>query len=1077
MSIWDILGIRETADKDAIQSAYRSKLAVTNPEDSPEAFMELRQALEQALAYTEHAGKETSQDEEGPKWDDSPLGLWMQQVDQVYGSFSRRIDREEWKHLLDCPVCQNLDTRLKARNMLLDYLMDHIFLPQSVVSLLDEHFSLQENMDELEEEYPQRFLEVVITESVKRREYPPYEYLKGDDSLPFEQYLWLNSQLTECIGSGDTQKAEEILSQMEDTGIESPFLIIEKAKFLCQREEFQQASQLIDGLFPQYEHLRDARLMRGDLFFFQDQITDARREYQQVIEQEPGSQWARYGLAKCLVKEGQYEEANDMFCALLEEDPYDTGSEEWLRECNRLHIQELQLRLEGEPDPRHRDQETVMKLAWCYYQNEQFQAVADLLFPIEPQQAYRIQYASLMGRSLLYLEQEEQALDYLGEWESLLHELDDEGEDGQRKREQMPYVMLLKSGIYSMQGNKKEALDLMEQLLAQDPQNGEALGQKGQILYDMWELEQAADTFTKAIEVNRESHLNYLMRAEILYKLEYYGQAFDDCQRAIEIYPYEFTAYRCKIKILLAAGEIEAAEETMEYLEGEGLSGSEIQLLKGRIAAAKGNKKETETIYKNLIADWKKDKSLSENSFELPHLAEVYYQMALVELDGAEDDFGPVINWIDQGIEQAPSWVPLLELKAEIACQCGRYEEAMSLCREVLKTAPGMVGIYGMMDSICRAMEQWEEALKYADLQVQQASSGYAYMRRGQILTCLDRTKEAWADFQKARELDPDRAYIYNYMGVILEFENQEQEALDYYLKAIRLGEEQEEPCEEAYSNAFNIYCRMKRFTEAAEIFQSLYDRTEDPKYLYQQVESLRMGRMFAQAEEKLKAYREAAGFSTEDFPYVWEQAHIYRDMGNFEKALELYLYGGKTEPGALREAGKILLARGDYKEALKIFTKAISMLDGEHQLTEEEFLHGEYYIWAAKTCLYLGKKRTAHRLARQAAAKIPKDFKKGFSTCLPMVYQMLGGICAILGDYEKAEQTLSEALKIRRCDYCNYDCCIDALYEMGYLLEQQGRDREALECYRKGMEAAPADADLACGAARLEAKLEKGKK
>ena len=47
----------------------------------------------------------------------------------------------------------------------------------------------------------------------------------------------------------------------------------------------------------------------------------------------------------------------------------------------------------------------------------------------------------------------------------------------------------------------------------------------------------------------------------------------------------------------------------------------------------------------------------------------------------------------------------------------------------------------------------------------------------------------------------------------------------------------------------------------------------------------------------------------------------------------------------------------------------------------------------------------------------------------------------------------------------------------MGYLLEQQGRDREALECYRKGMEAAPADADLACGAARLEAKLEKGKK
>lgn len=1078
MSIWDILGIRETTDKEAIQSAYRQKLAVTNPEDSPEAFMELRRALEQAIEYAETPDAETGQgEEEEPQWDDSPLGLWMQQVDQVYRCFSKRIDREEWKRLLDCPVCQNLDTRLKARNMLLDYLLDHIFLPQSVISLLDEHFSLQENIHELEEEYPQRFLEVVITESVKRREYPPYEYLKGDDSLPFDQYLWLNSQLMDCIGSGDTEKAEEILSQMVETGIESPFLVIEKAKLLCQQEDFEQARRLIDGLFPQYENLKDARLMRGDLFFFQENIPGARQEYQWAVEQEPRSQWARYGLAKCMVKEGRYEEANEIFCTLLEEDPYDTGSEEWLRECNRLHIEELERQFESEPDLQSRDQETVMKLAWCYYQNEQFQAVIDLLSPIEPQQVYRIQYSSLMGRSLLYLEQEQKALDYLEEWEELLRQLTDQGEDGQRKREQMPYVLLLKSGIYSMQGKKKEALALMDQLLADDPKNREALGQKGQILYDMWELEQAADAFTKAIELNRENHLNYLMRAESLYRLEYYGQAFDDCQRALEIYPYEFTAYRCKIKILLAAGEIDAAEETMAYLEGEGLSGSEIQLLKGRIAAAKGNKKETEAIYKKLIAGWKKNKPLSENSFELPHLAEVYYQMALLELDGAEDDFGPVIEWIDQGIEQSPAWAPLLELKAEIACQCGRYEEALSLCKEVLKIAPGKVGVYGMMDSICRAMEQWEDALKYADLQLQQAPSGYAYMRRGQILTCLDRTKEAWEDFQKASELDPEQAYIYNYMGVILEFENQEREALAHYLKAIQLGEEQEEPCEEAYGNASNIYCRMKQFTRAAEILQQLYERTEEPKYLYQQIEPLRMGRMFTQAEEKLEDYREAEGFSDKDFPYVWERAHIYRDIGNFEKALELYLYGGKTEPGALREAGKILLARGDYKEALKVFTKAISMLDGEHQLTEEEFLHGEYYIWAAKTCLNLGKKRAAHRFARQAAGKIPKDFKTRLSTCLPMVYQMLGGICAILGDYEKAEQALTEAFRIRRCDYCNYDCCIDALYEMGYLLEQQGRDREALECYKKGIKAAPADADLACGAARLEAKSEKGKK
>ena len=40
MNIWNVLGIKETEDKNEIKKAYRSKLRQINPEDEQEKFME-----------------------------------------------------------------------------------------------------------------------------------------------------------------------------------------------------------------------------------------------------------------------------------------------------------------------------------------------------------------------------------------------------------------------------------------------------------------------------------------------------------------------------------------------------------------------------------------------------------------------------------------------------------------------------------------------------------------------------------------------------------------------------------------------------------------------------------------------------------------------------------------------------------------------------------------------------------------------------------------------------------------------------------------------------------------------------
>lgn len=1063
MGIWDILGIKETKDKDQIQAAYRKKLAVTNPEDSPEAFMTLRQALEAALKAadaTEEDGKEEKQ-----TWDDSPLGLWMRRVDDVYCHFSKRIDPKQWKALLEDDVCQNLDMCIRARDMLLEYMMGHFFLPQSVILLLDEHFSLRENMDELKELFPRQFLDVVIAQSAEQKEYPPYEYLKGDDSLDFDGYLLNGFKLGDCLEKGDAKAACEIIAAMEDTGIESPFLIIDKAKVYCQEKRFQEAEALLDTLSG-YEELEDIALMRGDVCFFLGKREQARQIYEAALKQDPNSSWGRFGLAKCLTEEGNYKEASDMFCQLLDEDPYDVDALEWLRDCNGRYKKQLEQRL-NEKDA-HRNQEILFELAWCNFQNEEYKETLRLLTPVQPEEDRKIEYNSLMGRACLYDEQEEAALQYFKNWEMLLEALPDEGENSKKKKEQLPFALLLESGIYSRKGEYGQALQLLDRVLEKEPEHGAALEQKGQVLYDSWNLERAVEVLDHAIAANPKSHVSYLLRARAYYRMEEYGAAFDDCERAIAIYPYELTAYLQETQILIDVGQFAQAEEILRYLQQERLSGSELRFMEAYLEEGKGNLQNAKKAYRTIISQYKKKRD-AKNSFELDDLAEVYYRLALSEYDEDMEDFSQVVRLIDKGLVENERYVPLLELKAHIACQCSFFDKALVLYQAVLKEAPGKPGTFGLMDMVYRELEQWDKALGCAQLQVEQTPTGYAYMRRGQLFTYLDRTKEAWEDFTMAMKLSPDQPYIYNYMGALLELEDKEDEAMAYYEKAISLGDQEGEFCDEACRNAANLYCRKKEYARTGKLLRQVYERTGDARYLCEEIEAWRIAGQFDRAEEVLSCYQKAKGLQKNAFDIEWEQANIYRDSGRLDLAFEQYDKLGAFEPAACREAAKILYHRGDCERALRYLERAISMLDEPHKIEEDDYSRADYYLWMAKAWLRMGAPKEAALLAKKGLELIPEGALQEKGTCSPMVYQLMGGLYAALGQQEKALEFLEKALELRKCDYCNYDCCIDALYEMGDLFQQQGNREKALEYYEKGLAAAPFDSDLKQEAALLE--------
>lgn len=1051
MDIWKQIGIEKTGDKEAITHAYRERLMVTNPEDKPEEFMRLRQAYEEALQYAEQTSDAAADGEH------TPLENWMEKVEQLYRCFPDRIDPQKWEVLLQDPVCQSVQSKLEARDALLRFMMENIYFPQEVLMGLDRQFHFTENAEELFELYPRPFIQNIILDAIQNREYPPYNTLEGDDTADFDGYLELDAQLGASIANHETEQSKRILKQMGETGVDTPYFKLAAAKVFCQEGDYELAAKTLSEVKPLYHNLTDVRLMKADVTFLQSNWKDAKSEYEAVLKEMPDSEWAKQGLAKCLVEEGQYIRANELLRELMRMDPHNGAAEEWLNKSNEklVNVLEQQVKQGTAEDAE------LLDLGWCYFEREDYESALRVLKQIEAVEKHEAAFYNLAGRTYLFLEEYERALDYLKNWESLLRDTRfAETFSEEEKKERLGYALYLQSICYTGMGREEEALSALEEAAEVDSSEANILERKGQVLFGMGDYPGAAEVATNLIEEDPDRHGAYILRAQALQEMQYYGQAFDDCERAIELYPYELGAHMCRIEILIEVEEFQMAKDAIKDLRADGLSGTQMDFLDGRILDGEGIKNAAETTYHKVLKDYK-SKKRDAGVADLTDVAEVYYRLALLGYQKDTNDFNPVMEFVEEGLKENGHHIPLLFLKADILEKCGDYRSGIGVYRRILEAAPRLKGIYGYIDNLYREMEDWEHALEYANLQLEEEPSAYYHMRRAQLFICLGRLEEGRLDLEISIGMDREQPYAYNYMGTLLEFEGNQDEALEMYFKAISVSEEQEEPCGEAYRNAANLHCRKGDYIRAAELLEKNYQQQQDTKDLYGQIEIYRLGGMFDRATAVLERFREAADLKKRAFLYQWEKGHILRDSGEEDEAFAIYDIEGVLEPMARKEAAMILYFKGKYRKALKYFRKAIKALyDGydEMELPVEPHLEASFYLWAGRTCLQLGKKEDAKLFAAEGIKKIPEDYEKRLGYCIPMIDEMLGGLHTVLGEYDRAYVLLQKALKERKCDYCTYSNCIEAYYELGYLSEQKQNEEEAAGFYEEGLKGSPFD-------------------
>ena len=325
--IFYILDIPETKNKETITSAYRTNLKKHNPEDDPEGFKRLRQAYEAALDFANQTDEDLEEANRFPmayqtpqhkkhNKNDNPeevaMDLWMSRIIKVYEDLTLRRDEEEWKSILNDPICQDLDTSLEAQNRIMNFFTDAFHLPHNIWALVDQTFQIKKNQETLKEYYPPKFLNYICY------------YIENEDFLPFALFEYTNENekntnadsYIELLLSLQKQADARLLDHCRETlenikayGIYHPFEDVGRLRLYIYEESPEKIPDLLDSLYPRYKDYDYISLYVGEGRWLLGDIEGAYEIWSHILENDPNFYAAKYNKLRYLCEKKDFYNA------------------------------------------------------------------------------------------------------------------------------------------------------------------------------------------------------------------------------------------------------------------------------------------------------------------------------------------------------------------------------------------------------------------------------------------------------------------------------------------------------------------------------------------------------------------------------------------------------------------------------------------------------------------------------------------------------------------------------------------------------------------------------------------------
>ncbi len=336
MSIWEILGIEYTTDKEAIKKAYRAKLSVTNPEDDQEAFIQLRRAYEDAVEqadrayiyqdsfgffddddedeeYEEYEAEEEEEEEEiirpiyreqdddnsddefrklknidrywrnrgnYNKENKSRKELAKDKLSALYNSYSKRVNPNCWSELFKDELFMAGDITDDTFAVFMKFIIEKYYLPKVVWKVIVDHFNIVEQRENLVADYSENIIDMMISNA---------SYEDKNNILNESEYASLRDNYLELLEinpydksamSGMMKANSALMEQyvkLMDLEPDNKRVKIELARCYFYNFQYEEALELLEDLNPIREDMCDYYHIQGMVFY-------KMKKYEQSLE-------------------------------------------------------------------------------------------------------------------------------------------------------------------------------------------------------------------------------------------------------------------------------------------------------------------------------------------------------------------------------------------------------------------------------------------------------------------------------------------------------------------------------------------------------------------------------------------------------------------------------------------------------------------------------------------------------------------------------------------------------------------------------------------------------------------------
>ena len=1048
---WFVLGIAPTKDKKAITAAYRQKLRQTNPEDKPEEFKALRAAYEEALTFADSTDTE-------PLRDETPVGLWRESVEKVYGDYASRIDPARWRELMGSDVCIGLDTRSAAEEALLNFLMEHYCLPQTVWQILDETFGFSLRAEELYDTWPREFIDHAVIAGIRFDPALDYEsFTPGINGTDCDTYRRLYFQASQA----PLEEIGALLAQMDALSERHPQGEALRYRFYMETNREAEGKDGLCRLSTAYPDNALLTLPWAEICLQEGNIEEAQRIASHIMEIQPENAIAKTIFAKCLAEKKQYHEAKECAYEVLRASAENPMLAEQTTELIRLWNGELIGQREAAYAQDPGDAINAIELAWCYIQNDRMDDAMALAEKIDCDSESAFEYHNLMGKLYHNTGKFAEALPHLLSAEKILRDTPDGDSKKPRKRViKLPEILQIRGNCLMRLGRTEEAKQVFEQALAEAPEDIEVLSLMGKILYNSGDYAYAIEICQRLLQLSPGARISELLLALSLYHLRRDREAFDIVNRALALQGDDLSFYLLKMQILVRNEVFEEVHQILNFLKESGAP-EDIATEFIRAELTELEEKDSDRAMK-LYNALRKRVEAGEN---LLFGAELYYRLAVLmgrQLDTSlEKTQKAILLAIDRGLAIQEQNGDLLSYKAWVLKQCGMAEDALAMYRTLEEKNPGSpVALRGIADTYYDNLNLHAgEALAYYEKLLEQQKTPELYFYAATCKRHMGDLDGARLYYLKELEMDPEDIDGYRGLALICDAQGKHTESLELLNRALAIMEEFDRKYDWMVEHKAKVLRRLGRFEEALAFVADAVTRYHFDGAMQLQFDICCQAGLWDRAKEVLASWKQA---NRNDPALMAAKGKLNLLLGQMFKAVLAMGPAKHKLPYDQVEEFRLQLADLECNQVrrVQIWSRRVQQdPQDSHALTN--LAHA--YWHAGNTVAAKGAAQKALALLDEILTQNLTDETLYRSRrCL---------VLAILGRSEEARAELAKTRSLPLCEFCEYGSCKDAdIYEAA-IAEILGNTEDAKKLYAAGKINWPDELDFTVGETRLKKK------